>query len=236
MTVALIILLLTFSIVYLTQGQGRVPNIHIDVEGIDLDAGTITGVGVSGITVTGLTAADVVEGIKGKSLRFGSGDRLAVQVSQPQCYCSSDYCNGKITLSFWIMTFSGSVQHIVTPENSQNTGVTCLLYSYIMQCHYKSPGIKLLVIESTSTLVRSEWTCVALVVDLNVGGSIFLNGVLDGFKDISEAESHPDTHYPSCSTVYFGGKYSATEYPMDANADEFKYFYDVLSPTGNCDI
>ena len=178
-------------------------------------------------------AADVVDGIKGKSLRFGSGDRLAVRVSQPQCYCSSDYCNGKITLSFWIMTFSESVQHIVTPENNQNTGVICLSYSYIMQCHYRSPGIKLLIIESTSTLVQSEWTHVALVMDLNVGGSIFLNGILDGFRDISEAESHPDTHYPSCSTVYFGGKYSATEYPMDTNADEFKYFYDALSPTGN---
>ena len=54
MTVALTILLLMLSTVSFLQGQTRIPNIHIEVEGIDLDAGTITGVGVSGVTVAGI--------------------------------------------------------------------------------------------------------------------------------------------------------------------------------------
>ena len=73
-------------------------------------------------------------------------------------------------------------------------------------------------------------------MDLTAGASIYLDGHLDGFKDISQAESHPDTNYPSCSTVYFGMKNAAGQSPANANVDEFKYFYDALGPAGKFSV
>ena len=79
---------------YLLQGEALKPNIHIDMEGIDLGTETITGVGASG-TIFGVGSDDVFQGIKGTSLRFSNTERLMLQVPQPECFCSSDYCNGK---------------------------------------------------------------------------------------------------------------------------------------------
>ena len=69
-------------------------------------------------------------------------------------------------------------------------------------------------------------------VVLRTGAYIYLDGVLDGFKNISQAESHPDTNHLSCSAVYLGVKNAAAEYPLNANVDEIKYFYNALSPAG----
>ena len=216
---------------YLLQGEALKPNIHIDMEGIDLGTETITGFGVSG-TIFGVGSDDVFQGIKGTSLRFSNTERLMLQVPQPECFCSSDYCNGKITLSFWIAPFSSHLQHIVAPENPDNTGLTCATGNYIIDCAFRSPGKQLRNIQTSSTL-SSVWHHIAVAVDLTTGASIYLDGVLDGFKDISQVESHLDTNYPSCSTVYFGMKNAAGQSPANANIDEFKYFYDALGPTGN---
>ena len=217
---------------YLLQGEALKPNIHIDMEGIDLDAGTITGVGVSG-TPTGFAEDDIGEREDGTHyLRFSGGARLAPQVSQPECYCSSDYCNGKITLSFWIMPLSSATQHIATPENNGQTGLTCIIENDKIDCKYRSPGIHLFDIKSSSALVSSQWVHVAAVVKVNFGAFIYLNGVSDGFRDTSQAVSHPDTNHLSCSTVLFGVKNTTLQYPLSANMDDIKYFYDALSPTG----
>ena len=168
---------------YLLQGEALKPNIHIDMEGIDLDAGTITGVGVSG-TIFGVGSDDVFQGIKGTSLRFSNTERLMLQTPQPECYCSSDYCNGKITLSFWIAPFSSHLQHIVAPENPDNSGLTCATGNYIIDCAFRSPGKQLRNIQTSSALC-SVWHHIAVVVDLTTGASIYLDGVLDGFKDIN---------------------------------------------------
>ena len=101
---------------YLLQGEVLKPNIHIDMEGIDLVASTITGFGVSG-TLVGFAEDDIGQWTKGTFLRFSSGTRLMPQVTQPECYCSAYYCNGKMTLSFWIAPYSSDLQHIATPKN-----------------------------------------------------------------------------------------------------------------------
>ena len=55
---------------YLLQGEALKPNIHIDMEGIDLGAGTITGFGVSG-TLAGISSSDIGERADGTHyLRF----------------------------------------------------------------------------------------------------------------------------------------------------------------------
>ena len=216
---------------YLLQGEPLKPKIYIDMEGIDVGAGTITGVGVSG-TMFGIGNDDVFQGIKGTSLRFSNSERLMPQVPQPECYCSADYCNGEMTLSFWMQPFSSNLQHIATPENNDNTGLTCATQNYKIDCAFRSPGKQLRNIQTSSTL-SSVWHHITVVVDLSIGASIYLDGVLDVFKDISQAEIHPDTSHPSCTTVYFGMKNAAAQYPANANVDEFKYFYTALGPASN---
>ena len=217
---------------YLLQGEALKPNIHIDMEGINLATSTITGVGVSG-TLADISTNDIGTRPDGTHyLRFFGGERLMPQVPQPECYCSSDYCNGKITLSFWMQPFQANLQHIATPENNGNTGLTCKIYNYKIDCNYRSPGTKLLDFRTSSTLVYNVWRYIVVVVDLRTGAYIYLDGVLDGFKNISHAESHPDTNHLSCTTVYFGVKNAAAEYPLNANVDEIKYFYNALSPAG----
>ena len=215
---------------YLLQSEALKPNIHIDMEGMDIDAGTITGVGVSG-TMIGVGNDDVFQGIKGTSLRFSGNERLMPQVPQPECYCSADYCNGKVTLSFWMQPFSSDLQYIATPEHNGNTGLTCVTHNYKIGCAFRSPGKNLRDVQSSSSL-SSVWHHIVVVADLSTGVSIYVDGVSDGFKDMSQAENHPNTTYPSCTTVYFGIN-GAGQYPANANVDEFKYFYTALGPAGN---
>ena len=123
---------------YLLQGDALKPNIHIDMEGINLVTSTITGVGVSG-TLAGISSNDI--GTRGDGthyLQFFCGERLMAQVPQPECYCSADYCNDKITLSLWMQPFQANLQHIATSENNDNTGLTCVIDNYIIRCDYRS--------------------------------------------------------------------------------------------------
>ena len=217
---------------YLLLGETLKPNIHIDMEGINLVTSTITGVGVSG-PLAGISSNDIgTRGDGTQYLRFFGGERLMPQVPQPECYCSADYCNGKLTLSLWMQPFQDNLQHIATPENNDNTGLTCVIDNYIISCDYRSPGTKLLDFRTSSTLVYDVWRYVVVVVDLSIGAYTYLDGVVDGFKNISQAESHPDTNHLSCNTVYFGVKNAAAEHPLNANVDEIKYFYDALSAAG----
>ena len=128
--------------------------------------------------------------------------------------------------------FQARLQYIATPENNEDTGLTCIINNYIISCDYRSPGRKLLDFRTSSTLLYNVRRYIVVVVDLRTGAYIYLDGVLDGFKNISQAESHQDTNHLSCSTAYFGVKNAAAEHPLDANVDEIKYFYNALSPAG----
>ena len=65
-----------------------------------------------------------------------------------------------------------------------------------------------------------------------MGGSVYLDGVLDGFKSITEALSFWTVNVLSCSEVYAGDKNGAGTYPLNADLDEMKYFYQALPASG----
>ena len=214
---------------YLLQGEAPIPNIHLDMEGIDLGSNTVTGVGVNG-TTTNLMQDDLFQGIIGQSVRFLNGKRIVATVDTPQCFCSADYCQGTTTVSFWIRPYSSDLQHILVPDSF--TGLACGIHHYTPACNYVYPGKRLPHLMTSTPLVSSTWYHVTIVVDLTVGGSVYLDGVLDVFNDISNVADVPSTSEPSCSTVYIGVKDAAGENPLNADLDEIRYFYTALSASG----
>ena len=82
--------------------------------------------------------------------------------------------------------------------------------------------------DSTSAVELDTWTHVAAVYNHNIGGFIYLNGIMERFKSISESE---DGNIPADpSVLYLGGKEG--HYHFHGVLDEIKLFYQHLSSSG----
>ena len=117
---------------YLIKSPKIYPKIYISMEDVDLNTSTITGQGVSG-GMHGITADDIISGKKGQAIHFHGGRHIYPTTPQPECYCSFSYCNGTISLSFWMRLYSTSYRKKRLDFSWQLLVVVVLLFSNLIK-------------------------------------------------------------------------------------------------------
>ena len=100
-----------------------------------------------------------------------------------------------------------------------------------MWVHWNSFPFKILDgISSHSTIERNTWTHVAAVYNHNIAGFIYLNGVLEAFKPISEAVLVNGVGTAG-TNLFIGGK-GGNSHNFNGILDETKFFYRHLTSSG----
>ena len=100
-----------------------------------------------------------------------------------------------------------------------------------MWVHWNSFPFKILEgIASHFTIELNTWTHVTAVYNHNIGGFIYLNGILEVFKPISEAVLVNGVG-TSGTNLFIGGK-GGNGYYFHGVLDEVKFFYRQLTSSG----
>ena len=163
----------------------------------------------------------------GQGLHVSGGQ---IKLIGHECFSDISVCpEDSLTIMMWIKQTSRGDPHLTfSPSNSIN-----IKYNGDQTMHmwveWNSSPFKILDnIASKSAVELDTWTHVAAVYNHNIGGFIYLNGIMERFKSISESEN--GSNPADSSVLYFGGKEG--HYHFYGILDEIKLFYQHLSSSG----
>ena len=216
---------------YILQNTRINPDIYISMDDYDLSSQTITGIGVTG-TSSGIIASDLIlEGKVGQAIYLHGGNRIVLDSTQPECFCSFDLCNGTLSVSFWVKSFgtTSRLQSIIRTLNVNNGLVIRIqknthelqgiLYTQEFKLNYAS-----------NSDLTSDWTFVIVTVNINTGIAMYFDGVKDKFVSVDAAGSA--SYHSGCAQVVMGIKNPSVPNPANSYLDGLKYFYRELTDTG----
>ena len=216
---------------YILQRPRINPDIYLSMDGYDLSSQVITGKGVTG-TSSGITTDDLIsEGKVGQAIYLHDGNRIILDSVQPECFCNFDFCNGTISVLFWVKSFgtSARLQSIIRSFNVNNGLVIRIeKNTYELEGILYTDGFKLNY--ASNSVLSSEWTFVVVTVNINLGIVMYFNGIKDKFVSVNAAGSA--SYHTGCAQVIMGIKNPSVPNPANCYLDEVKYFYRELTYTG----
>ena len=207
------------GIFYLMKRNEK-PDIYLPLEPENITETTIVGEGVTG-TLTG--NVQVQAGKVNQGLNLTSGGQI--KINSVSCLINMGNCGNMMSLMMWIKPtkYNPSFGHITYSYNSMSITYSGYgtLGSLVLNEPYKIGGLF-----AVSIAPIDVWTHVAIVYDQKLGVSIFVNGVFESFKSISNAAAHTaQVHRTKGGNVQHG---------YEGVLDEIKIFFKRLSIAGEC--
>ena len=217
------------QVIYLMK-RNKKPDVYFPLEPENISESLVVGEGISG-TLYNKGNTSPQRGKVGQGLRVRGGQ---IKLIGHQCFSDIAACpDDSLTVMMWIKQTARGDPHLTfSPSNSINIKLNGDQTMRVW-VHWNSFPYNILDnIDSTSAVELNTWTHVAAVYNHNIGGFIYLNGIMETFKSISESE---DGNIPADpSVLYFGGKEG--HYHFYGVLDEIKLFYQYLSSSGWFDL
>ena len=177
------------QVVYLKRRKYK-PDIYFPLEPENITGTVIAGDGISGsISLESRTSSQMGKVSQGLYVQSGVQIKLTGTGTGNECFLNMAACpDNSLTLMMWIKQTAGRNPHLTfSSSNSINLKLD-RDQTMRMSVHWNSFPFKILDgIASHSTIELNTWTHVTVVYNHNIGGFIYLDGILEVFKPISEA-------------------------------------------------
>ena len=151
-----------------------------------------------------------------------------IKLTGDECFANIAACPDEaLTLMMWIKTTGSGYPHL-TYSRIKSINLRIEENNKLGMWIHWSSSAPSFYLRSSSTITFDTWTHVAAVYNHNLGGFIYLNGIMDKFKSMSNpvVENNSADSYP----LFIGGK--ARHFPFTGVLDEIKLFYKQLSSSG----
>ena len=213
------------QVVYLMKRNNK-PNVYFPVEPENITGTIVAGEGMSGILLNKKETSTEV-GWMGHGLHVQNGGQIVLTGSTNQCFLNIASCpDDSLTMMMWIKktTWRRGEFHL-TYSNTQS--INLLVGNRDKLSMWVKWNSSILSGLSIRTIDPDSWTHVAAVFSHNIGLSIYLNGIVDTFKSISESR-HRNNSATTADTadLLFGSKFG--QYNYNGVLDEIKLFYKIL--------
>ena len=212
---------------YILQDSILTPEIFVDFE--TYENMTINGIGTTGTIVNGI-ASDHTSGKNNKGL-YIHGGRVELTGCGPECWTNLEHCTSGVTISIWVKPV------VIRHSYFVSTGV---FYQRGIGLYMDANDIVVCVVQwdhtaraalSTSQMTNTRWHHVVCTYDGNERFSIYLDGVVEVDNEgQSPLTRHTDETDWSAQIGVRDNR--LLDFPLDGYVDEFKYFYRILSQTG----
>ena len=218
------------QVVYLKRRKYK-PDIYFPLEPENITGTVLAGDGIFGsISLESRTSSQM--GKVSQGLHVQSGAQIRFTGTGNECFLNMPDCpDNSLTLMMWIKQTARGDPHLTfSVSNSINLklGRDQTMCMWVL---WNSFPFKILDgIASQSTIELNTWTHVAAVYNHNIGGFVYLNGILEVFKPISEAIMGNGV-VTTGTYLLIGGK-GGNNHNFNGILDEVKIFYRQLTSSG----
>ena len=217
------------QVVYLMK-RNKKPDVYFPLEPENITGTVVAGDGMSGtLLLGGRTSAQM--GKVGQGLHVQNGGQVALTGSGNECFLNIASCpDNSLTIMMWTKKTVGRYGEFYLTHSK-----TYSINLYIDNREKLSMWVKwnssVLSGLTIRTIDPDIWSHVAAVFSHNIGLFIYLNGVMETFKSISESEERNNSaNTAGRAALLFGGKYG--QYNFNGVLDEIKLFYKFCSSSG----
>ena len=215
---------------YLLKLKSAVPEISMNFD--NYTDTIVYGKGTTG-TKSGVADSDHVEGIKDKALHLHDGGRVTLTGLERECWTNMDHCSSGVTMSIWFKPLEIKISYVVSTGGVLQSGLSFLIFPP------RSNGIGFMVtlpeyryeIYTNTEMSINQWYLVTGTYHPTQETRMFLNGRLEN-KVIPFAETNMAVNQRDWGAMLGIRDSNPQEWEINGHIDEFKYFYRVLSTTG----
>ena len=210
--------------------RNKKPDVYFPLEPENITETTVAGDGISGtLLFGGRTSAQT--GKVGQGLHVQNGGQIVLPGSGNECFLNIASCpDESLTIMFWTKktTWRRYESHLTY---SNTYSINLLVGNRDILSMWVIWNSSILSGKTIRTIDPEIWTHVTAVFSHNIGLFIYLNGVMETFKSISESENITNSvNAPDTAKLLFGGKFG--QYHYDGVLDEIKLFYKYCSSSG----
>ena len=184
------------QVVYLKK-RNKKTDVYFPLEPENITGTTVAGVGISGTLLNKIkTSAEM--GKLGQGLHVRNGGQIKLNKTVNKCFSNITTCqDDSLAIMMWIKKSGEGIRdpHLTF---SQPEGINLQINEHDKLGMWVRWGSsKLYGLTSSSTIVPGAWIHVAAVYNHNIGGFIYLNGILEAFNSISNSVPH----WQPCKTI-----------------------------------
>ena len=217
----------TSSTLYVLQESILTPDISMDFE--TYENTVINGSGTTGTIINGI-ASDHTSGKNNKGL-YIHGGRVQLTGSGTECWTNLEHCTSGVTISIWVKPVVIRRCYFVSTGAFYQRGIGMYMdENGIVACVVQWDHVARAA-EITSQVANTRWHHVLCTYDGNEKFSIYLDGIIEVYNGGND----PLTRHVDETdwTAQIGVRDNRLlNSPLDGYVDEFKYFYRILSQTG----
>ena len=218
----------TSHTLYLLKLKSAVPEISVNFD--NYSNTTIYGRRTTG-TKSGAVDCDHVDGIKNKALYLHGGGKVSLTGLEGECWTNLDHCSSGVTMSIWFKPIQIQVSYILSTGAIFQPGLSFLLEASRKLAFMHTLPEYRYISRSASQLSINQWYLLTGTFHPNQDTKIFINGHFENevtpFAGTNLAANQRDWG------AMLGIRDSNPQTnPINGHIDEFKYFYRVLSTTG----
>ena len=211
--------------VYILKYKKNKSVMYLPLEGDDIKGSTVIGEGVNG-TLVKKENTQVQSGKVNQGLHFRDMGRLLLVADANECINYLEKCTHGLSIALWLKPSDLSKRNAHITHGERSINIAFREYHLIETWALGQTKVISSIISQSRVFVNN-WIHIIVVYDPEVGLSLYLNGILEGF--ISIDEEIPDNR--DFQQYSFGSKINR-RYPIDGILDEIKVFYESLTSSG----
>ena len=218
-------------LIYLVDHNSTDPEIAMDFEDFSATSNTTHGNNVNG-TTNGITASDHRTGVKGKGIYFDNGAKMSLTGSEHECWTNIEHCTEGLTLSLWIKPVKLTHTYVLGSGSIKQRGVNIWLHNKMAM--QTSLDTQRFLVYSVSTVTANRWHLFTGMYHPTNGNSIYLDGILRAENRFDGLTNNPVSEEDWTAHIGVRDSTPYNDFPFRGTADEFKYYYRILSRFGRC--
>ena len=180
------------QVVYLMK-RNKKPDVYFPLEPENITGTIVAGYGISG-TLLKKTETSTQMGKMGHGLHVKNRAQIKLNKTGNECFSNITACqDDSLTFTMWIKKTGGGAPHL-TYSNPEGINLQ-INKNEKLGMWVKWGSSYLGGLTSSSTIVPGTWIHVAAVYSHNIGGFIYLNGIMETFSSVSNSEARNMEYY-----------------------------------------